>query len=217
DILITIDNQHANYFVNKEDIFKKITQNQKSQLVGLSFEKINLKELEERVEQLSFVSEAQVYRDLKNNIQVEVTQNLPIARLLLAGGEDKYIDEMGQILPFSDKYTARVPLVGGAFAGKIAKEGALKMQKGKQFFQLLKTIRDDEFWSVQLTQFDVDSKGEITIYPQVGKQFIEFGNAENIKEKLKKLKIFYKKILPQAGWNKYYRVNLKYHNQIVCE
>jgi cell division protein FtsQ len=55
------------------------------------------------------------------------------------------------------------------------------------------------------------------MYPQVGKQYIEFGKAEQIEEKFSKLTIFYQKILPFKGWNTYKRVNLKYFNQIVCE
>ena len=78
-------------------------------------------------------------------------------------------------------------------------------------------IDADKFWSAQLAYFDIDKEGKMKIYPQVGKQVIEFGNVENIEERLSKLKIFYKKILPQTGWNKYYRVNLEYHNQIICE
>jgi len=53
--------------------------------------------------------------------------------------------------------------------------------------------------------------------PQVGAQTIEFGTAENMEEKLKKLKIFYKEILPQMGWSRYHRVNVEYNGQLVAE
>jgi len=48
-------------------------------------------------------------------------------------------------------------------------------------------------------------------------QRVEFGKAENIEEKFKKLMIFYKEILPQRGWTKYERVNLEYEGQVIAE
>ena len=35
--------------------------------------------------------------------------------------------------------------------------------------------------------------------------------------KLAKLMTFYKEVLPQKGWTKYQRVNLKYEGQVIAE
>jgi len=64
---------------------------------------------------------------------------------------------------------------------------------------------------------EVDDRGRINIYPQVTKQLIEFGTVYNYSDKLSKLKIFYDKILPDRGWNRYDRVNLQFKEQIICE
>ena len=53
--------------------------------------------------------------------------------------------------------------------------------------------------------------------PQVGDERIEFGLPVNEEVKLRKLRIFYKEILPKTGWNQYKRVNLEYEGQIVAE
>jgi len=58
---------------------------------------------------------------------------------------------------------------------------------------------------------------QITIFPQVGNERIEFGKPQNIEVKFRKLMIFYKEILPRMGWDKYNRVNLEYEGQIVAE
>jgi cell division protein FtsQ len=81
----------------------------------------------------------------------------------------------------------------------------------------LETIREHEFWSAQVAQLDIDKKMRITIYPQVGDERIEFGVPTDIDEKLRKLMIFYKEILPRVGWGKYERINLEYEGQIVTE
>jgi len=49
------------------------------------------------------------------------------------------------------------------------------------------------------------------------KQLILFGPMDEIEEKFKKLKLFYKEVLPKKGWNTYSSINLKYKNQIVCK
>jgi cell division protein FtsQ len=39
----------------------------------------------------------------------------------------------------------------------------------------------------------------------------------DIEAKFKKIKIFYKEILPAKGWDTYRKVSVKYRNQIICE
>jgi len=83
--------------------------------------------------------------------------------------------------------------------------------------ELLAFIAEDEFWEAQIAQLDMNAKGKITFYTQVGGEEVEFGYAENIENKFNKLMIYYKDILPAKGWNTYKRVNLEYENQIVAE
>lgn len=78
-------------------------------------------------------------------------------------------------------------------------------------------INDDSFWRAQVAQLDVTRAGEITIFPQVTGQEVQFGKAEDFERKFSKLMIFYKKILPQRGWTKYKTVNVKYDGQIIAE
>ena len=68
-----------------------------------------------------------------------------------------------------------------------------------------------------MAQMDINAKGKITMFTQIGDERIEFGMPDNEEVKLRKLKIFYKDILPKTGWNKYKKVNLEYEGQIVAE
>lgn len=97
-------------------------------------------------------------------------------------------------------------------SGNIASDSLLG-----QVFQLINFINKEEFWKAQIAQLHIDRSGDITLYPQVTKQYIEFGKANNISAKFLKLQYFYTKILPYKGWNHYARVNLEYANQIICE
>jgi cell division protein FtsQ len=99
----------------------------------------------------------------------------------------------------------------------LQQENINSTDEGNQLMQMISVIHNDDFWKAQVTELDIDSKMRIRIIPQVGNETIEFGKPENIEVKFRKLKIFYKEILPTKGWNKYKRVNLEYEGQIVAE
>lgn len=215
-ITVEIHNRYQNYFVNENDVHLLMTNTGAEQLIGRHLSALNLKELEKRIETNKYIKKANVYKDLKGNLIVEAFQNRPIARVLQSNAPDAYISTDGQILPVSERYTARVTLVSGPYTEHLVKQ-SLEEDENQAIFQLISYIEKDEFWKAQIAQVDVQEGGEITLYPQVGKQHIAFGKAEDIQDKFARLTIFYKQILPQKGWNSYKKVNLKYQNQIVCD
>lgn len=214
---INIDNHYDSYFIDENDIMNLITENGNKRLIGTPFNQLNLKEIETNVSQHKFVQNAEVFRDLQGTLIVNVDQSLPIARVVQTDGPDAYISDKGHVLPVSEKFTARVIVIGGDYTTRLVKKDLPSDSASVKIFDLLQYIEKDKFWKTQIAQMDIDKRGEIMLYPQVGKQVIEFGRAEDIDEKFNKLNIFYKQILPQKGWNAYERVNLKFKHQIVCE
>jgi cell division protein FtsQ len=216
-IVINIINQQGNFFINEADINALLTNDGHELLMNLPYENFRLKDLEERVNAHKFIQSAEVYRDLAGNMMVDAIQAKPIARIFDPNGPDHYISDQGKILPVSQRFTARVMVLSGAFFTPYLKNDMLADQAGKDLFNFIKFIDQDKFWSAQFAQLEVDSRGIINIYPQVTKQLIEFGTVYNYSDKLSKLKIFYDKILPDRGWNRYDRVNLQFKEQIICE
>ncbi|CAN5620495.1 hypothetical protein BH23BAC1_BH23BAC1_04560 [soil metagenome] len=216
-VVVNIDNQYDNYFLSESDIISLVTDGGREQIVGRNFNELPLKSIEARIKADKFVEEVEVYKDLKGNLIVKAEQSQPLARVIQDTGPDAYIDRSGKVLPVSERFTARVILVGGDYTPQLVKKDLNTSKEGLEIFDLLKFITEDEFWRSQISEIYIDKERDITMYPQVSRQVIEFGKAEDIESKFKKLKIFYKEILPQKGWNNYEKVNLKYHNQIVCE
>lgn len=216
DVAISIDHKEGNYFTDQLEILSLMTLEESDYVIGSSLADINPKVLEARVESNPFVEDAQVYRDLKGNLKVQVKQSKPIARLFTNGKDDRYIDEYGNILPVNAKHTARVPLVElmKSFSWN---ENLNETRYGKDVLQLLRFIEGDPFWKAQIAYITIKKDGEIELFPQVTKQRIVLGYPEGLDKKFEKLKIFYKQILPSQGWNSYKQVSLKYENQIVCE
>lgn len=217
DIVIKIENIEGNQFIDEEDIID-LMQLDEENLKGASLDKLNLKQIEKRIKMNRFIDDAQLYSDLKGNLVVKATLRRPVARLIRNDGPDGYIAEDGTVMPVSDKFTTRVVLISGSYIrGLLAIENLNKTEETKKLMEMLDIIREDDFWRAQIAQLDIDSKGSINIMPQIGGQVIEFGVADNLETKFKKMKIFYKEILPQRGWNTYKRVNLEYEGQIIAE
>ena len=216
-IEIDIKNQLNNYFINEKDILSLVTEGGEKSIVGTSIDDINLKHIERKVINHQFVKHAEVFKDLKGNLIINVTQKQPIARLIRRAGPDGYISQDGDIMPLSDRYTARVVLVRGAYVDKLIEEGLTKKNEGLEFFKLLQFINENTFWKAQISEIGIDKQMNLTLYPQVGKQEVIFGKPVEIEEKFKKLNIFFREILPHKGWNHYEFVNVKFKDQIICE
>lgn len=214
DITITIDDQYENYFIAESDVLQILNEDQV--LKGADYQNLKLKELESRLEENRFVQDAEIYRDLKGGLSVNIQQNRPIARIIRSNGPDAYINFDGSILPVSDRFTARLPLISGGITDELIDKG-LEGEESEQLLSMLEFIMNDEFWKAQVAQLDIDKDWDIEIYPQVTKQLIEFGQPDDLERKFRNLEIFYKRILPQKGWNSYSRVSVKYENQIICE
>jgi len=216
-IIVDIDNQYENYFINENDIISIVTNSGDTRIVGEPFESLDLKKIEKELSKTKFIQNAEVYKDLEGNLMISINQSRPIARLMSNKMNDRYISNIGEVLPMSKRYTARVLLIDGSYADNANLYNLNETQEGRQLLELLKYIQKDKFWKAQIAQMTIDKKGNIKMYTQVSKQVVDFGKPEDIREKFMKLKVFYKEILPTKGWNSYDKVSVKYKDQIVCE
>jgi cell division protein FtsQ len=216
DLGIDIIDSEGSYFIDQFEIKDLINAESNEYVLGLTIDQLDFKELERRVEANAFVRTAQVYVDVEGNLKVIVNQTKPIARILHRSAPDQYIDEDGKLLPLNAKYTARVPIVmfdQMPTWGKNVNESEF----GIQLLEMLRYIERDPIWKPQIAQLMVDQKQEISMLPQVTKQTIFFGEPTDIITKFNKLKLFYKEVLPNKGWNTYSYVNVKFKDQIVCK
>ena len=217
DIVVQLDNSQENHFMNEMEALQIVEKGQPN-LRGKRFREINLKQFETQLLRNKHVKDAELFSDLKGNLIVNVQLRRPIARLVQDEGPDAYIAEDGTVMPTSEDFTSRVTIISGAFVKTIlAHQNLYEFEEGKQLMLMIQYINDDKFWDAQASQLDINIAGKVFIIPQVTDQIVEFGKPENIEEKFLKLKVFYTKILPQMGWNKYERVNLEYKGQVVAE
>lgn len=217
DIVIELDNLHENHFLDEADVMK-LVEGSGQTIKGVGIDRIDLKTIEKKIKYDKHILDAELFGDLKGNLIVNVELRRPIARIVQADAPDAYIAEDGVIMPVSEKYSSRVILISGPFVKRLLEDEDLMLsEEGRQLKEMIDFINDDDFWKAQIAQLDIRSDGKITIYTQVTDLRVEFGKAENLEAKFRKLMIFYKEILPQRGWTKYDRVNLEYEGQIIAE
>jgi cell division protein FtsQ len=185
------------YFVNEKDILDAIKTEFPLILPGISMKEVDLNKIEKKVEQHPFVKNAEVFADLKGHLMIEITQYVPIARIVRPNAADGYISTEGKILPTSPQYTTRVMTLEGAYA-----ESLLKLEDISSTHQDLMSLIDyiyaDEFWKAQI----------------VG---LSLGKPRTYRRNSKESTCFMKKFSLSKVGNTYDRVNVKYKDQIICE
>lgn len=212
-IIVHVDHKYGNYFISEKEI-QSLVKEIKSQYTGSN--RVNLRVLEEKLKENKFVHRAEVSRDVEGSLVVSIEQDTPVARLISDEGKGGYLSEENTILPLSDNYTARVLVLSGGGVIDLYKPEFFTTPEGKIFVDFVKFISDDPFWKAQLAQVEIDQNHDLVLLPQLGKQKILFGAADQFHQKLVHLKRFYDEIIPKKGWNYYQKVDLRFENQIIC-
>lgn len=210
---VKIENEEDGLFLEKRDIEQLI--NQERNYVGEKIENIPLKKLEFRIKNNKFVERVHVQKGIKGTLIAKIKQSRPIARII-DKDSSYYIGSKGEILPFITKHTARVVVITGEGVSSLFSKKVLTKQDSS-FVQFLQYFEQDVFFKKQIASVNYLKSGEAIIYPQITKQAIEFGDLTQIEDKFKRLKIFYKKILPYKGWNTYESISVKFKGQIICK
>jgi cell division protein FtsQ len=207
----------ADNFIEREEVDAILRQDQ-GVLLGRNLEQINIHQIEKKLRSNPYIGFAKVYADMDGVIRIEIKQRQPILRIINSNGQDFYIDNEGLKMPISSNFTANVLVATGnideAFANRV---DTLQTQLVKDLYKTALYIDRDTLWENQIVQIGVDAKKDIVMIPRVGDEKILLGSADSLDVKMKNLKIFYKKVMPQIIAKAYKTINIKYTNQVVCE
>ena len=203
------------YFIDRQEV-DKILQVNNLPLIGRRMESINIHDLENKLKANPFIEFAKVYTDMDGVINVEISQRQPVLRLINRFDQDFYVDQHGLKIPLSSNFTARVLVANGYIDELFANQvDTLHTPIAQELFKTANYIRKDSLWDAQIAQIYVNKDHEIELIPRVGNQRILLGDADSLDNKFHNLLVFYKKALPQVGWDTYKTINIKYANQVV--
>lgn len=192
-------------FISKHEVLRLLT-SKKLSPVGKPMEEINTRQLEEELARHPLVGNVECFRTIGGRIGIEVTQRLPILRIMTVGGQNYYIDDQGKTMPIPNS-AAHVPVV----TGHVDKAFATK-----ELYEFGQFLQKHPLWKAQIQQINVTPTHELELVPMVGDHILFLGKPGDYEDKFNRLETFYRKGLNEVGWNKYSRISLEFNNQIIC-
>ena len=213
-VQIEISGVSNNFFIDKNDVYSIIKYFGGDSTRKRTLASIDLGRIENELEKDLWVKDAELFFDNNDILKVSVQEREPVARVFTTGGNTFYIDSSCMRLPLSEKFSARLPL----FTGFVSDAAILSSADSSLLINIKNLslqIRADSFLMAMIDQVDILPNRSFEMTPKNGKQEIIFGDASDAAEKFSKLKIFYKNVMQQAGWNRYKAINLQYKNQVV--
>ena len=220
EIIVRVDRKTEKGFVSAETIRMNI-ENIDS-LMSRQINEISIDDIEGFLNNNVYVEKADAYINIDKNLIVNIRERNPILRVYSKKNEGFYLDENGNMLPLSPKYTARVLVANGYINAGFNKafpnifDTINKSSQLTDLFKITWLIRENTFLNAQISQLYVNSKLEYDLIPELGDQVIQFGKADNTRKKLDKLELWYKNAFVKEDGDKYKFINLKYKDQVVC-
>ena len=202
ELRVIVSDSLSNRFVSGDEV-RKMMFTDYPKLLGSNIREMNFEEMEAAIEKHSAIKECQIYNNAKGIVNVEVKQYNPVLRVF-SGSTSFYLDIDGNRIPASNRFNVRLLVVNGAIP-----------IEPDELLNVARFIKKDPFWDAQIEQIYIRRNNDYILIPRVGEHSIILGKPEDIENKMRNLRAFYKQIDPKA-WNDYKVINLKYKNQIVC-
>lgn len=213
DVKIDLEETGENVFVDTVEIALVLQQN--NAVKGVEMENIPMALIEKELEKNKWVRDAQLFFDNNQLLTVKIAERQPLARVFRQGGKSFYIDTAANVLPLSERHTARVPVFTSFPAGKdtLSSKDSMVLLDVKN---IARYIQQDSFWMAQVAQVDITPQHTYEIIPVLGDQVINLGAGDGLDDKFKKLFAFYKQVWGKTGFEKYARIDLQYEGQVVA-
>ncbi|WP_300699236.1 cell division protein FtsQ [Bacteroides sp.] len=203
--LIIKDTVYAGFITKKE--VATLLETKGINPVGKKMERIRTKTLEKELSKHPLIDQVECYKTPSGKVRMEVTQRIPILRVMSANGDNYYLDNKGTVMPPDAKCVAHLAIV----TGNVEKSFAMR-----DLYKFGVFLQSNPFWDAQIEQIHVLSGKNVELVPRVGDHIIYLGKLDGYEKKLERVKMFYEKALNRVGWNKYSRINVEFGNQIIC-
>lgn len=173
--------------------------------IGRPMKEINAWAIEQKLNSDPFIKRAVCVKTPGEVLKIHVVQRLPLLRIMADNGDDYYMDEKGYPMP-ARGYEADLAVVTGQVEKAFARKHLVAMGK---------LLSEDAFWNAQIQQIHVQPNQDIDLVMRVGNQIVHLGKPQNVAKKLRNLRAFYEKVLPDVGWHRYREISVAYENQVI--
>ncbi len=214
DIEYPSDDAH---FVTEASIRQLVTNKPGFRCKGKTYPEVNTLELARYIEEKNrLVRHAACYHTPDSLLRIDIEQRDPIIRVKSATAVnagnghsmiDFYIDRDGAMMPAQFGTAIQLPVV----------TGFVKPRHIAPLHDFAVFLKDDDFWSAEVTQIYIRENGDAELVPRIGDHTILIGSFDDIEQKLANVRTFYKEVMPRKGWNFYKTINVKFNGQVVGE
>ncbi|MDH3244783.1 MAG: cell division protein FtsQ/DivIB [Saprospiraceae bacterium] len=205
----------GNDLITVDEIKDKILSVFEFDLVGLEIEYLDIQYVEKVLKDEAFIVDADAYLDRHNVLHIDLKQRTPILRVMDFQGNNYYVDAEGVKLPLSENFTARVPVITGVpMTHDDFDSGKTQLC---QVYRLIRYVRNDPFLNAWLEEVHVPREGEMVLIGNIGKFPVIIGDAQELEEKLNKLKVFFQHGQEEVNWNKLESIDLRFATQVVTK
>lgn len=210
DFIIENISVHGNYYLESEEVEMIIS----DKVLKKSKDQLDIAELESIIMSYPFIDKAYINFTSRDEIEIEIEENIPIALIKKEKQGLAYLDKNGQVIPFKlFKSHPDLILLSGVF--KNNKSDTLALEKS---FDLIMKLRDEKFRSIekQISEL-IYTKDGFQLISDLGNSKILLGKNSHLEDKLKKLLKFWQNNLPDTNSKKYEYIDLRWKNQLVVK
>jgi cell division protein FtsQ len=214
---IHVDRTDGLAFVSDQQVLALVSRDYEGPIQGAAISGLELSRIEGIVRTIPQLDEVDAYVDLNGRIGINITQKQPLARVLHTDGVSYYIDKTGEMVPLSDNFTARVPVITGALTPLQAGQNVSDNSMWHGLFRLIQSIHVDRFSHALLEQIHREPSGDLVLVPKLGDFVIRFGKVEDSASRLRKLRAFYERSIHEIDLDDYESIDLRFKGQVVCK
>ena len=201
-MVVFVDNSSP--YIKQETVNKLLIEN-KTDAQSIRKVKLDLNQLEKSINSNPMIEKSEVFVSIDGILKAEVKQKTPVARIFKEEGSF-YIDYQGNIMPLSEEFTARVPIISGDI-NNVNKD---------DFSKLLRFIYNDDFLKKNIIGIQITTLGSLKMQTRNFNYEILFGKSINMERKFNNYKAFFQKAVVDSSLCHYRKINLTFTQQVVC-
>lgn len=191
-------------FVSASDVARAVGSD--AELRAMLRDSFDLASLERRLQASDKLEAANVSLLADGRLHVEATPVVPVARVFDRGKPSYYINTEGKVIAAELRYHLDVPVVAGTFDS---------IHPAKRLLPLLDYIAAHRDVGAMVATVTQEPDGNIIIIPTIVGHVVNFGDTSRVADKFRRLKTFYRHVMPTKGWDTYDTIAVKWSGQVV--
>ncbi len=203
---INVEQNITDSFFSSDDVSGILSSNRLYPL-HQPLQKVNTRDIESLLEKNLIIDKAECYITSSGSVNIDIKQRTAIFHVMSNDSKNYYLDNTGKCI-YDMQYTIDAIIATGNINHTYA-VGPLK--------KLGNIIASNAFWNNQIEQVHILQNGAVELIPRIGNHIIYLGQPTDIENKLARVLKFYHYGLNKIGWNKYSRISVEHHNQIICD